>query len=116
MLYTIPADTRHGHVHLKVADVNRPLAFYRYLLGFTITKRYGSEAVFLAAGNYHHQIGLNTWESKNAPPFLLFRTGLYHYAILYSTRKKLAKAYQQLLPGGYLITVWPTTVFRRLFM
>lgn len=65
--YTIPAQTRIGHVHLKVADLNRSLAFYRDLLGFELTMMYGEQAAFISAGGYHHHIGLNTWHSKGAP-------------------------------------------------
>ena len=88
--YTLPAQTRIGHIHLKVADLQRALAFYRDLLGFEVTTYYGDQAVFLSAGGYHHHIGLNTWQSKNAPPAPPHSVGLYHTAILYPTRKDLA--------------------------
>lgn len=86
-----------GHVHLKVADLDRSLGFYRDVLGFEVTQRYGSQAVFLSAGGYHHHIGLNTWESAGgqAPP--PGSTGLYHVAILYPSRAELADALRRLV-------------------
>lgn len=81
-----------GHVHLKVADIERALGFYCDVLGFHITQRYGASAVFIAAGDYHHHIGLNTWESKGGSPPPPASTGLYHTAILYPTRASLADA------------------------
>lgn len=91
---------RIGHVHLKVADLERALDFYCDVLGFRITQRYGASAVFIAAGDYHHHIGLNTWESagESAPP--IRSTGLYHLAILYPTRALLADAYRRLVDAG----------------
>lgn len=86
---------RIGHVHLKVADLDRALGFYRDVLGFEITQRYGSQAAFLSAGGYHHHIGLNTWESRGGPPPPAGTTGLYHVAILYPTRHELADAYRR---------------------
>lgn len=86
-----------GHVHLKVADIQRSLGFYRDVLGFSVTQWYGTSAVFLAAGGYHHHIGLNTWESlggKAPPPGCV---GLYHVAILYPTRRHLADACRRIL-------------------
>ena len=96
----ISPNVRIGHVHLKVADLERALIFYRDVLGFEITQRYGSQAVFLSAGGYHHHIALNTWESKGgkAPPS--GSTGLYHLAILYPTRKELADAFRRLRNAG----------------
>lgn len=93
----IHPDVRIGHVHLKVADLERALRFYRDVLGFQITQRYGRQAVFLSAGGYHHHIGLNTWESAggSAPP--AGTTGLYHVAILYPTRALLADALRRLM-------------------
>ena len=88
-----------GHVHLKVADLERSLAFYRDVLGFELTQRYGKEAAFLSAGGYHHHIGLNTWESAGAPP-PPGSTGLYHLAILYPTRSELANALRRLVRAG----------------
>ena len=102
--YTIPAQTRIGHVHLKVADLERALHFYRDLLGLELTTMYGDQAAFLSAGGYHHHIGLNTWYSKNAPPAPLHNAGLFHTAILYPTRKDLAVAYDRLLKAGYPLT------------
>lgn len=92
----INENVRIGHVHLKVADLLRSLAFYRDVLGFEVTQRYGSQAVFLAAGGYHHHIGLNTWESAGGQPPPPGTTGLYHVAILYPTRAELADALRRL--------------------
>ena len=89
-----------GHVHLKVADLNRALAFYRDVLGFELTQRYGSQAAFLSAGGYHHHIGLNTWESAGGSPPPAGATGLYHLAILYPTRAELADALRRLIDEG----------------
>jgi catechol 2,3-dioxygenase len=100
--YTIPAQTRIGHIHLKVADLNRSLAFYCGLLGFELTVYYGNEAAFVSAGGYHHHIGLNTWHSKGSPPASRQGVGLYHTAILYPTRHDLAIIYKRLLDAGYL--------------
>jgi catechol 2,3-dioxygenase len=86
-----------GHVHLKVADIDRALAFYRDVLGFDVMQRMGEEAAFLSAGGYHHHIGLNTWESRGAPPPPRRTTGLYHVAIRYPNRKALAGALQRLV-------------------
>ncbi|MBK9333608.1 MAG: VOC family protein [Ignavibacteria bacterium] len=102
--YIIPAQTRIGHVHLKVADLNRSLEFYRDLLGFEVTLEYGSQAVFISAGGYHHHIGLNTWHSKGAPPVSKEGSGLYHTAILYPTRKDLAIIYERLRKAEYPLT------------
>ena len=101
MAYKIPAATKIGHVHLKVSDLDKALAFYRDLLGFEETVRYGSQAVFLSAGGYHHHIGLNTWYSKGTAPAPVRATGLFHTAILYPTRKDLALALKRLLDAGY---------------
>lgn len=92
--------TRIGHVHLKVADIERSLGFYRDVLGFEVTQRYGSQAVFLSAGGYHHHIGLNTWESQGGRPPAAGTTGLYHLAILYPDRAELADALQRLMQAG----------------
>jgi catechol 2,3-dioxygenase len=86
-----------GHVHLKVSDIDRALAFYRDVLGFDVTQRMGDEAAFLSAGGYHHHIGLNTWESRGAPPPPRRTTGLYHVAIRYPDRKALAGALKRLV-------------------
>jgi catechol 2,3-dioxygenase len=89
-----------GHVHLKVADLERALNFYCGILGFELTQRYGREAAFVSAGGYHHHIGLNTWESKGGSPPLRGTTGLYHVAILYPTRASLADALRCLRLAG----------------
>lgn len=102
--YILPAQTRIGHIHLKVADLQRALAFYRDLLGFEVTTYYGDQAVFLSAGGYHHHIGLNTWQSKNAPPAPPHSVGLYHSAILYPTRKDLAAIFMRLRAAEYPLT------------
>jgi catechol 2,3-dioxygenase len=86
-----------GHVHLKVSDIDRALAFYRDVLGFDVMQRMGDEAAFLSAGGYHHHIGLNTWDSKGAPPPPRRTTGLYHVAIRYPDRKALAGALKRLV-------------------
>ncbi|WP_439557819.1 VOC family protein [Dyadobacter sp.] len=99
--YTLPALTRIGHVHLKVADLERALDFYCGLLGFEITTRYGDQAVFISAGGYHHHIGLNTWYSKGAPPAPQHGVGLFHTAILYPTRKDLAVIFNRLQQARY---------------
>jgi len=91
---------RIGHVHLKVADLERSLKFYRDVLGFEVTSRYGRGAVFLSAGGYHHHIGLNTWESAGGSPPPANATGLYHVAILYPTRAELADALRRLVAAG----------------
>ena len=104
MSYTIPAGTRIGHVHLKVADLERSLKFYRDLLGFEVQQFYGDSAAFISAGGYHHHIGLNTWYSKNSPPAPLHTAGLFHTAILYPTRKDLAIALKRLVDANYPIT------------
>jgi catechol 2,3-dioxygenase len=96
----IHPQTRIGHVHLKVADLERALRFYRDVLGFAVTQRYGNSAVFLAAGGYHHHIGLNTWESARGAAPARGTTGLYHLAIVYPTRRELADALKRLLDAG----------------
>lgn len=102
--YVIPAQTRIGHVHLKVADLERSLKFYRDLLGFELTTMYGDQAAFISAGGYHHHIGLNTWHSKNAPPASKTGVGLYHTAIAYPTRKDLAIIFDRLRKASYPFT------------
>ena len=102
--YIIPAETRIGHVHLRVADLNRALEFYRDLLGFEVTMMYGNQAAFISAGGYHHHIGLNTWHSKGSPPASKTGVGLYHTAILYPTRKDLAIIYDRLRRAHYTFT------------
>jgi catechol 2,3-dioxygenase len=98
--YTVPAATEIGHVHLKVADLERALDFYCGVLGFQLTSRYGPQAAFVSAGGYHHHIGLNTWESRGGSPPPRGHTGLYHVAIRYPTRRALAVAVQRLLDAG----------------
>jgi len=93
----IDPGVRIGHVHLKVADVDRALAFYCGVLGFELMQRIGAQAAFVSAGGYHHHIGLNTWESRGGSPAPLGTTGLYHLAILYPTRAKLADALRRLI-------------------
>lgn len=102
--YNVPAQVRIGHVHLKVADLERSLQFYRDLLGFEVTMRYGDQAVFVSGGGYHHHIGLNTWHSKGFPPAVRNGVGLYHTAILYPTRKDLAIIYDRLRRARYPFT------------
>lgn len=104
MKYTIPAGTRIGHAHLKVSDLDKALSFYRDILGFEITQRYGDAAVFLSAGGYHHHIGLNTWYSKDRPPAPRNACGLFHTAIVYETHRELANALKQLLAANYPLT------------
>ena len=96
----IHPDTRIGHVHLKVSDLPRAIAFYRDVLGFELMEMYGDQAAFLSAGGYHHHIGLNTWESKGGSPPPFGSTGLYHVAILYPNRKELARALKRLVDHG----------------
>src|SRR6476646_6169126 len=96
----IHSDVRIGHVHLKVADLDRAIGFYRDVLGFELTQRYGREAAFLSAGGYHHHIGLNTWESHGGSPPPPGTTGLYHLAIVYPTRAELADALRRLIKAG----------------
>jgi catechol 2,3-dioxygenase len=102
--YIVPAGTRVGHVHLKVSDIDRALGFYRDILGFSETVRYGTQAVFLSAGGYHHHIGLNTWLSKNMPPAAKRAAGLFHTAFVYETRAELAVIYKRLLDSNYPLT------------
>ena len=96
----IHADVRIGHVHLKVADLERALKFYCGVLGFELQQRFGSQAAFISAGGYHHHIGLNTWESAGGSPPPPRSTGLYHVAILYPTRALLADAVRRVLAAG----------------
>src|SRR3989442_633670 len=97
---SIHPNTGIGHVHLTVSDLDRALAFYRDVLGFEVTSRYGRDAVFLSAGGYHHHIGLNTWAGRGAPAPPRGTTGLYHFAILYPDRKALAGAVRRVLDAG----------------
>jgi catechol 2,3-dioxygenase len=97
---SIDPGVRIGHAHLKVADLERSLAFYCGVLGFELTQRYGAQAAFVSAGGYHHHIGLNTWESRGGSPPPAGSTGLYHVAILYPTRRALADALRRLIDAG----------------
>ena len=96
----INAGARIGHVHLKVADLDRALGFYSGVLGFELMQRYGEQAAFVSAGGYHHHIGLITWESRGGRPPAPGTTGLYHLAIVYPTRADLAEALQRLMTAG----------------
>lgn len=100
MTQPVAPETRIGHVHLKVADLDRAIAFYSGVLGFGLQQRYGSQAAFLSAGGYHHHIGLNTWESRGGTPPAPGHTGLFHAAILYPTRRDLADALRRLEAAG----------------
>jgi catechol 2,3-dioxygenase len=104
MAYTVPSGTSIGHVHLKVADLQRSLQFYRDLLGFELQQYYGDNAAFISAGGYHHHIGLNTWYSKDAPPAPRQSAGLFHTAILYPSRKDLAIILKRLIEAKYPLT------------
>ena len=96
----IDPGVRIGHVHLKVADLDRALGFYQGVLGFELTQRYGRDAAFVSAGGYHHHIGLNVWESRGGSPPPRGTTGLYHLAILYPTRAALADALRRVVDAG----------------
>lgn len=99
-LSPVDAKVHIGHVHLKVADLERALNFYQGVLGFELTQRFGRQAAFLSAGGYHHHLGLNTWESADGQPPAPGTTGLYHVAILYPTRATLADALRRVLAAG----------------
>lgn len=100
---SIHPETKIGHVHLKVSNLERALKFYTEVFGFDLITRYGTQAAFISAGGYHHHIGLNTWESAGGPPPPQGTTGLYHLAILYPTRKELARALKRLADYGVSI-------------
>lgn len=102
--YKVPAEARIGHVHLKVSDLERSLAFYHELLGFDLVMRYGKQAAFVSAGGYHHHIGLNTWQSEGAPPAPAYSVGLYHTAVVYPSRKDLAVIFKRLIDAKYPLT------------
>ena len=102
--YQLPAQTRIGHVHLKVANIDKALSFYVDLLGFEVMERMGDQAAFISAGGYHHHIGLNTWYSKDAPPAPKRQVGLFHTAILYPTRQDLSEILHRLMKQGYPLT------------
>ncbi|MBA4301788.1 catechol 2,3-dioxygenase [Algoriphagus alkaliphilus] len=103
-IYTIPAATRIGHVHLKVTDIQRSLDFYCGLLGFELVLMYGKDAAFISAGGYHHHIGLNTWQSKGGKPAPKNAPGLFHTAILFPTRKDLAVIFKRITEANYPLT------------
>ena len=98
--YVAPAGTDIGHVHLKVADLDRALEFWHGVLGLEVTQRFGARAAFLSAGGYHHHIGLNTWESRGGTPAPAGHTGLYHVAVRYPDRRTLAQALRRVLEAG----------------
>src|SRR6186713_2299605 len=100
MATSINPDVRIGHVHLKVADLDRALGFYCGVLGFELMQKFGGSAAFISAGGYHHHIGLNTWESRGGSPPPAGTTGLYHVAILYPSRADLADALKRLVASG----------------
>jgi catechol 2,3-dioxygenase len=100
MSYTTDPETRIGHVHLKVADLDRAIAFYRDVMGFELTQRYGAQAAFLSAGGYHHHVGLNTWQSRGGRPPAPGTTGLFHVAFLYPDRPALARTLASVIASG----------------
>lgn len=102
--YKVPSQTKIGHVHLKVSDLEKSLGFYCGLLGFELVTTYGSQAAFISAGGYHHHIGLNTWYSKGAPAAPTHTAGLFHVAILYPTRKDLAEIFDRLSKANHPFT------------
>ncbi|WP_375579179.1 VOC family protein [Marivirga tractuosa] len=102
--YKIPPQTRIGHIHLKVSDLDKALDFYHGLLGFEIIQKLGDQAAFISAGGYHHHIGLNTWQSKGAEPAADSAPGLFHTAIVYPTRKSLAEIFVRLREAKYKFT------------
>lgn len=100
MEYQVPAGANIGHVHLKVADIDRALAFYQGVLGFNLVMRMGDTAAFVSAGGYHHHIGLNTWHSRRGSPAPAHHTGLYHFAIKYPSRRDLATVVRRVVDAG----------------
>lgn len=104
MHFETDSETRVGHVHLRVSDLERSIGFYGGVLGFTVTQRIGTHAAFLGAGGYHHHIGLNTWESAGAPPAPAGYPGLYHSAFVYPTRAALGAVLARVVDAGITIT------------
>ena len=106
MIRVLDDRSRHtvGHVHLKVSDLDRAIAFYRDVLGFELQQQLGDEAAFLSAGGYHHHVGLNTWQSRGGSPPPPGTTGLFHVAFLYPTRESLAKAVREVIDAGVELT------------
>jgi len=100
MTYTTHPETRIGHIHLRVADLERAIAFYRDVMGFELQQKFADQAAFLSAGGYHHHIGLNTWQSRGGTPPPAGHTGLYHTAFLYPDRAALATALQRVIDAG----------------
>lgn len=103
MTYTAPETARVGHIHLRVADLDRAIAFYEGVLGFIVQQRIGNSAAFLSAGGYHHHIGLNTWESRGGTPAPDGHTGLYHVAFVYPSRRDLGEAVGRVIDAGYFL-------------
>lgn len=101
MKYEIPSETRIGHVHLKVSNLQNSLGFYQHLLGFNLVQRFGDDAAFLSAGGYHHHIGLNTWYSKDAGFANVRSPGLFHTAIVFPERKDLGNILKRLIANKY---------------
>ena len=101
---TAPRTARIGHVHLKVSDLDRSIAFYRDVLGLELQQRMGAQAAFLSFGGYHHHLGLNTWESLGSVPAPIRHPGLYHTAFLFETRADLARAVRRVLEAGVSFT------------
>ncbi len=103
MPFTAHPDTAIGHIHLRVADLDRAIGFYSGVLGFEVQQKFGDQAAFLSAGGYRHHIGLNTWDSKGGTPAPKGHAGLYHTAFLFPDRAELAKAVQRVVAAGYAI-------------
>lgn len=104
MTFTADADTKVGHIHLRVADLDRAVEFYTQVMGFELQQKFGDQAAFLSAGGYHHHIGLNTWESKDGHPAPVGHTGMYHVAFLYPTRAALANTLKNVFDSGAELT------------